>query len=63
VDIIFCERIYPLLSFNKLPTKFDQASFDVGYGIKKLLGTNNAQYRIVCKLMFNSTKLQRAEKI
>ena len=35
---------------------------DEGHGIEVTLRANNARYHKSCKLLFNNTKLQRAEK-
>lgn len=65
-----CDDGYSLLgrnipifhSINQLPIKFDLARLDDGSGIEQTLRTSKAQYHESCKILFNNTKLQRAEK-
>ena len=49
-------------ALNQLPIPFDPARLDDGDGIDKTLWKNKALYHETCRLMFNNTKLQRAEK-
>lgn len=49
-------------SLNQLPIKLDPAWLDDGSGIDATLRKNKVQYRESCRLLFNNTKLQRAEK-
>ena len=49
-------------SVNQLPIKLDPARLDDGSGIQETLKTNHAQYHASCRILFNNTKLQRAQK-
>ncbi len=49
-------------SVNQLPINLNPARLDDGTGIEETLRTNKAQYHDSCKMLFNNTKLQRAEK-
>ena len=49
-------------SINQLPIKLNPARLDEGNGIEETLRKNKAQYHESCRLLFNNTKLQRAEK-
>ena len=49
-------------SLNVLPIKLDPARLDEGSGIEETLRKNKAQYHESCRLLFNNTKLHRAEK-
>ena len=56
-------RNVPLFhSLNEMPINLDPARLDEGDGIEVTLRANNALYHKSCKLLFNNTKLQRAEK-
>ena len=56
-------RNVPLFhSMNALPIKLDPARLDEGSGIEDTLRKNKAQYHESCRLLFNNTKLHRAEK-
>ena len=53
----------PLLhSLNALPIKLDPARLDEGGGIEETLRQKKAPYHESCRLLFNYTKLSRAEK-
>ena len=45
-----------------MPIKLYPARLDDGSGIEKTLRKNKAQYHVSCRLLFNNTKLERAEK-
>ena len=49
-------------SVNQLPIKLDPARLDDGSGIQETLKTNQAQYHASCRLLFNNTRLQSAQK-
>lgn len=49
-------------SINQMPIKIDPTRLDDGSGIEATLRKNQAQYHESCRLLFNNTKLQRAEK-
>eukprot|EP00745_Piridium_sociabile_P026549 TRINITY_DN4240_c0_g1_i3.p1 TRINITY_DN4240_c0_g1~~TRINITY_DN4240_c0_g1_i3.p1 ORF type:complete len:1496 (-),score=398.92 TRINITY_DN4240_c0_g1_i3:837-5324(-) len=49
-------------SINEMPIKLYPARLDDGSGIEKTLMKNKAQYHVSCRLLFNNTKLERAEK-
>ena len=49
-------------SLNALPIKLDPARLDEGGGIDETLRQKKAQYHESCRLLFNNTKLHRAEK-
>ena len=49
-------------SLNAMPLGLDPARLDDGDGIEETLRKNDAQYHKSCKLLFNNTKLQRAQK-
>ena len=52
-----------LIRFNQLgQLPFHLERLDEGNGIEKTMITNSAQYHQSCRLKFNNTKLQRAEK-
>lgn len=54
-----------LNKFNELgllPRTFLLERLDEGSGVEAALITNNAQYHQSCKLRYNNTKLERAEK-
>lgn len=50
------------LAVSELPLKLNPARLDDGNGIEETLRKNKAQYHSSCRLLFNNTKLQRAEK-
>ena len=50
-------------SLNALPIKIDPARLDEGGGIEEILRQKKALYHESCRLLFNNTKLSRAEKI
>ena len=53
----------PLLhSLNALPIRLDPARLDEGGGIEATLREKKARYHESCRLLFNNTKLNRAEK-
>ena len=45
-----------------MPINVDPVGLDEGDGIEVTLRADNARYHKSCKLLFNNTKLQRAEK-
>ena len=47
---------------NALPIPIDIKPLDDGSGIENTLRLNNAKYHNSCRLMFNNSKLQRAQK-
>ena len=49
-------------SLNALPIKLGPARFDEGGGIKETLRQKKELYHESCRLLFNNTKLSRAEK-
>ena len=49
-------------ALNALPIMLDPARLDEGGGIEETLKRNKAKYHQSCRLMFNSTKLERARK-
>ena len=49
-------------AINEMPIVLDPARLDDGGGIEESLRTNEAQYHQSCRLMLNSTKLERARK-
>ena len=49
-------------SLNALPIKLDPARLDEGGGIEETLRQKKALYHESCRLLFNNTKLSRAEK-
>ena len=49
-------------SLNALPINFDPTRLDEGVGIENTLRKNQANYHESCRLLFNNTKLQRAQK-
>ena len=49
-------------AMNALPIKLDPARLDEGGGIDQTLRRNNAKYHQSCRLMFNNSKLKRAQK-
>ena len=52
-----------LIKFNQLgELPFCLDRLDEGNGIEMTMMTNSAQYHQSCRLKFNNTKLQRAEK-
>lgn len=51
-----------VVAINALPIILDPARLDEGGGIEETLRKNNAKYHQSCRLLFNNTKLQRAEK-
>ena len=52
-----------LIRFNQLgQLPFHLKGLDEGNGIEKTMITNSAQYHQSCRLKFNNTKLQRAQK-
>ena len=55
-------NIPQFLSINKLPIKLDPVRLDDGSGIEETLRKNEAKYHSCCRILFNNTKLQRAEK-
>ena len=59
---LLAKNIPQFHSVNQLPIKLDPARLDDGSGIKETLKTNQAQYHVSCRILFNNTKLQRAQK-
>jgi len=49
-------------SLNALPMKLDPARLDEGGGIDETLRQKKARYHESCRLIFNNTKLHRAEQ-
>jgi len=49
-------------SLNALPIKLNSARLDEGGGIDETLRQKKARYHESCRLLFNNTKLHRAEK-
>lgn len=49
-------------SINAMPIKLFPGRLDIGDGIEETMRKHNAQYHETCRLLFNSTKLQRAQK-
>ncbi|KAJ7376704.1 hypothetical protein OS493_033327 [Desmophyllum pertusum] len=49
-------------SLNALPIKLDPKRLDEGGGINETLRQKKAKYHESCRLLFNNTKLHRAEK-
>lgn len=49
-------------AINELPIMFDPARLDEGGGIDQTLRKSKAKYHQSCRLMFNNSKLQRAQK-
>lgn len=49
-------------SLHQLPINIDPARLDEGGGIEETLRRNKAHYHETCRLLFNNTNLQRAEK-
>ena len=49
-------------SLNALPINFDPTRLDEGVVIENTLRKNQAKYHESCRLLFNNTKLQRAQK-
>ena len=47
---------------NALPIPMDIKRLDDGSGIENTLRLNNAKYHNTCRLMFNNSKLERAQK-
>ena len=47
---------------NALPIPMDIKRLDDGSGIENMLRLNNAKYHNQCRLMFNNSKLERAQK-
>ena len=47
---------------NALPILLSPTRLDEGDGIESTLTRNKAKYHSICKLMFNNTKLERAQK-
>ena len=45
-----------------MPINLDHVRLDEGDGIEMTLRANYARYHKSCKLLFNNTKLQKAEK-
>ena len=59
---LLARNIPQFQSVNQLPIKLDPARFDDGSGKQETLKTNQAQYHVSCRILFNSTQLQRAQK-
>lgn len=55
-------NIPQFLALNQMPIKFDPRRLDEGNGIEETLRERNAQYHESCRLCFNNSKLQRAQK-
>ena len=49
-------------ALNEMPIVLDPARLDEGEGIEQTLRKNKAQYHQSCRVMFNNTKLERAQK-
>jgi len=49
-------------AMNALPIILDPARLDEGGGIEQTLRNNTAKYHQSCRLMFNNSELQRAQK-
>lgn len=49
-------------SLNALPINLDPRRLDEGGGIENTLRNNQAKYHESCRLLFNNTKLKRAQK-
>ena len=49
-------------AMNALPIMLDPARLNEGEGIEQTLRKNNAKYHQSCRLMFNNSKLKRAQK-
>ena len=49
-------------AINQLPIIVDPIRLDEGGGIEETLRRNNAKYLQNCRLLFNSTKLERARQ-
>ena len=47
---------------NDMPIPFNPARLDEGEGIETTLIHNKAVYHNICRLLFNNTKLKRAQK-
>jgi hypothetical protein len=50
------------VAIKALPISLDPARLDEGGGIEDTLRRKSAKYHQSCRLLFNNTKLQRAEK-
>jgi hypothetical protein len=50
------------VAIKALPISLDPARLDEGGGIEDMLRRKSAKYHQSCRLLFNNTKLQRAEK-
>ena len=59
---LLARNIPQFQSVSQLPIKLDPARLDDGSGIQETLKTNHAQYHASCRILFNNTKLQRAQK-
>lgn len=56
-------RNIPMFSeINDMPLRIDPKRLDEGDGIEATLRKNMAKYHVSCRLLFNNTKLQRAQK-
>lgn len=49
-------------AINELPIVLDPTRLDEGIGIEETLKRNKAKYHQTCRLLFNNTKLERAQK-
>ena len=60
--VLFSRNIPQFHSVSQMAIKLDPARLDDGSGIQETLKTNHAQYHASCRILFNNTKLQRAQK-
>lgn len=49
-------------AINDMPLPFNPSRLDEGEGIEVTLIRNKAKYHNSCRLLFNNTKLERAQK-
>lgn len=59
---LLASNILRFHSLSQLPIKLDPERLDDGSGTDATLSKNKVQYRESYQLLFNNTKLQRAEK-
>ena len=58
----FAANLSRFSELGQLPGTLQLERLNEGCGIEAALGANNALYHQACKLKYNNTKLQRAEK-
>ena len=56
------QNIPEFAKINEMPILLDMRRIDKGDEIEAVLIKNEANYHDSCRLMFNNTKLQRAQK-